>query len=212
MKDMELFGESVLCSLESKDRSKKVMITEEAINKVPYIEYKNIDETEYKNIQYLAKKVLQLSKDNNNSNEVAITYGLAVMEMLSEDSDYVGIAFGNEHDVKPLSDTKSSLLIHGYKRCAVVLLHNHPSLSLISLEDIRFFLEHWGIQLMVIVSNLGAISYISKSRTFNSYKAIELLNDCITKNNMATDLKGKADAVKYFIQNCHSVGIDYDDR
>lgn len=50
------------------------MITDEAIKKVPRIAYKNIPESEYNTIQELAKNVLQISKDENNSNEVAITY------------------------------------------------------------------------------------------------------------------------------------------
>lgn len=57
-------------------RDHKIMITDEAIDKVPFIEYKEIPEDEYPIIQMLAKKVLQLSKNENNSNEVAITYSM----------------------------------------------------------------------------------------------------------------------------------------
>ena len=58
----------------AKKRDHKIVITDEAIKKVPRIQYKNIPESEYDTIQELAKTVLQISKDENNSNEVAITY------------------------------------------------------------------------------------------------------------------------------------------
>lgn len=58
----------------SKKRDHKIMITEEAIRKVPFIRYREIPEDEYEIIHELAKQVLQLSKDENGSNEVAITY------------------------------------------------------------------------------------------------------------------------------------------
>ena len=64
-----------LDSLEmAKKRNKKVEITEEAIQKVPYIRYRDVPEQEYDIIQSLAKRVLELSRERNDSNEVAITY------------------------------------------------------------------------------------------------------------------------------------------
>ncbi len=51
----------------AKKRDHKIMITDEAIEKVPYIRYKEIPEEEYPIIQMLVKKVLQLSKDENES-------------------------------------------------------------------------------------------------------------------------------------------------
>ena len=42
-------------------RNHKIMITDEAIEKVPFIKYREIPEEEYPIIQMLAKKVLQLS-------------------------------------------------------------------------------------------------------------------------------------------------------
>lgn len=63
-----------LQSLEmSKKRDHKIIITDKAIEKVPFIRYKEIPEEEYPIIQMFAKKALQLSKDENESNEVAIT-------------------------------------------------------------------------------------------------------------------------------------------
>lgn len=57
----------------AKKRNHKIMITDEAIRKVPRIKYKNIPENEYDTIQELARNVLLISKNENDSNEVAIT-------------------------------------------------------------------------------------------------------------------------------------------
>lgn len=46
----------------SKNRNQKVLITDEAINKVPLIKYKGISKSEYVTIQELAKEVLAISK------------------------------------------------------------------------------------------------------------------------------------------------------
>ena len=50
----------------SKNRNQKVLITDEAINKVPLIRYRGIPESEYATIQELAKEVLMISKNENN--------------------------------------------------------------------------------------------------------------------------------------------------
>ena len=60
----------------AKKRDRKITISEEAINKVPRIQYKGIPEKEYDNVCALAKEVLRISRDQNDSNEVAITYSL----------------------------------------------------------------------------------------------------------------------------------------
>lgn len=91
-------------------------------------------------------------------------------------------------------------------------MHNHPSLSLISVTDIRFFLQYGSIRLLVIVTNLGNISYMVKSKKFNYPKAVELLNQTIQKYNESSDLKGYQDATKYFISNCCTAGIIYEDK
>lgn len=201
-----------LDSLEmSKKRDRKVMITEEAIRKVPYIRYREIPEQEYDIIQSLAKRVLKLSKESNNSNEVAVTYSYDP-DMVLAGEELVGVHFGDEHSVDPLADPQTFHLIMKSKECAVVSLHNHPSLSLVSLMDIRFFLRYHSVKLLVIVTNMGSISYLVKSGKYNYEAAIDFVNDVITRHNTANNIKGYQKAVQYFLSNCYKVGIIYEDR
>ena len=88
-------------------RDYKIMITDAAINKVPRVQYKEIPETEYDNLRELARQVLQISKDENDSNEVAVTYSLESAQLIEKGERYLGIALGAEHDVDPLSDSTS---------------------------------------------------------------------------------------------------------
>ena len=91
----------------AKKRDYKIMITDAAINKVPRVQYKEIPETEYDNLRELARQVLQISKDENDSNEVAVTYSLESAQLIEKGERYLGIALGAEHDVDPKSDSTS---------------------------------------------------------------------------------------------------------
>lgn len=188
------------------------MITDEAIKKVPRIQYKNIPESEYRTIQELAKNVLQISKDENNSNEVAITYSMDSAERIQKGEEYIGVALGSEHGVDPLSNTTAYHLLTSAQTCIVIVLHNHPSLSNFSLSDVQFFLRYKSVKMMVIITNLGSISYLVKGKEYDYEKAVALFNEAISVNNEAKDLKGLQKAADCFLRNCYTVGIDYDDR
>lgn len=201
-----------LSSLEmAKKRNHKIPITDKAIEKVPFIKYREIPTEEYEIIHNLAKQVLQLSKDKNDSNEVAITYSFDKEKALSQE-DVIAIQFGDEHSVNPLADALTYHLIMSSKECTVISLHNHPSLSLVSVTDIRFFLQYGSIKLLIIITNLGHISYMVKTSNFNYPKAVSLLNQTIQQYNASSNLKGYQDATKYFINNCYTAGIIYKDR
>lgn len=196
----------------AKKRDHKIMITDEAINKVPRVQYKEIPETEYDNIQELVRQVLQISKDQNNSNEVAVTYSLESAELIKKGERYLGIALGAEHAVDPLSDSTSYHLIRASKDCVVLVLHNHPSLSAFSLSDIQFLLRYDKVKMMVVVTNLGSISYLVKNRKYDFEKAVILLNEAVDLNNQAQNLKDLQNAADYFLKNCYNVGINYEIR
>ncbi len=179
---------------------------------VPRIEYKYISETEYDNIRDLAKSVLKNSKEENDSNEVAITYSLESAVLIEKGEEYMGIVLGGEHDVDPLSNTIAYHLVYSSKECIIIVLHNHPSLSDFSLSDVQFLLRYASVKMMVVVTNLGSITYLVKSRKYNYERAISLFNYAVSMNNEANSLKALQDVADYFLKNCQSVGIIYDNR
>jgi proteasome lid subunit RPN8/RPN11 len=196
----------------AKKRDHKIMITYEAISKIPRIKYKDIPENEYDNIQELAKSVLKISKEENDSNEVAVIYSLRSDKLIERGERYIGVALGGEHSVDPLSDTTAYHLVHSAEECVIIVLHNHPSLSDFSLTDVQFLLEYENVKMMVVVTNMGSISYLVKGTKYNQKDAIVLFNKAIKKNNDAKDLKDLQDAADYFLKNSYNVGICYDNR
>lgn len=196
----------------AKKRDHKIMISDEAIKKVPRIQYKNIPECEYNTIQELAKTVLKISKNENDSNEVAITYSMDSAERIQKGEEYIGVALGGEHEVDPISNTTAYHLVSSAKECIVIVLHNHPSLSDFSLSDVQFLLQYASVKMMVVVTNLGSISYLVKGNGYTYEKAVALFNEAVNTNNEAEDLKSLQKAADHFLKNCHTVGIDYDDR
>ena len=196
----------------AKKRDRKIMITNEAIKKVPRIKYKNIPESEYNTIQELARNVLRISKNENNSNEVAITYGMDSVERIQKGEEYIGVALGSEHGVDPISNTTAYHLVSSTEDCIVIVLHNHPSLSDFSLSDVQFLLRYTSVKMMVVVTNLGSISYLVKGKGYAYDKAVALFNEAVSSNNEAKDLKGLKKAADHFLKNCYMVGIDYDNR
>lgn len=123
-------------TLSAKKRDKKVYITDIAIDKVPFIQYNGLSDRENQVLYQLARLVLLTSQTENNSNEVAVTCSLDKENPLEE----IGIAFGSEHEVDICSDTVSNHLIVSARKCAVIILHNHPSTQTLSIADNRLFL------------------------------------------------------------------------
>lgn len=196
----------------AKKRNHKIMITDEAIEKVPLVKYKEIPESEYLMLQELAKEVLMVSKNDNDSNEVALTYSLNYRNLIAEGKEFIGIALGDEHSVDPCMNTVSYHLITSSFECVVIVLHNHPSLSKFSLEDVKFFLNNGTVKMMVVVTNLGSISYLVKKDMYNRKKAIEIYNYAVSLHNNGSSIYDYQKAVSCFLSNCHKANIVYKDH
>ena len=98
------------------------------------------------------------------------------------------------------------------KECVVIVLHNHPSLSDFSLSDIQFLLAYETVKMMVVVTNLGSISYLVKREKYDFKSAVSLFNEAVNRNNKANGLKDLQNAADYFLKQCYNVGIGYDNR
>lgn len=94
----------------------------------------------------------------------------------------------------------------------VIVLHNHPSLSKFSLEDVKFFLSNETVKMMVVVTNLGNISYLVKKENYSRKKAIEIYNHAVNVHNEGSNIHNYQKAVFDFLSNCHKANIVYEDR
>ena len=202
----------IVCAVDVIHEDKREDNTDEAIKKVPLVQYKEIPESEYLMLQELAKEVLIVSKNDNDSNEVALTYSLDYRNLIAEGKEYIGVALGDEHSVDPCMNAISYHLIATSLECVVIVLHNHPSLSKFSLEDIKFFLSNETVKMMVVVTNLGNISYLVKREKYYRKKAIELYNYAVSLHNSGNDIHDYQKAVSYFLSNCYDANIVYEER
>ena len=193
-------------------RTHKIVITDMAIEKVPLIKYREMPESEYLMLQELAKEVLMVSKNENDSNEVALTYSLDYRNLIAEGKEFIGVALGDEHSVDPCMNTVAYHLITTSIQCVVIVLHNHPSLSKFSLEDVKFFLSNGTVKMMVVVTNLGNISYLVKKENYNRQKAVEIYNHAVSEYNEGSNIHDYQKAAFCFLSNCHEANIVYEDR
>lgn len=202
---------SELNALEANKRDRKIEITDIAVDKVPYIRYKEIPEEYYGIIQELAKAALLYARNNNDCNETAITYSMESPELYVDGEPYLAISYGDEHSVEPTSDTLSNHLIVSASGCVVIIVHNHPSLSKISLQDIVYLLRFASVKMIVAVTNLGGINYVVKSDKYNRVEALKLYAEAAELFMRAESLKSKQDATNYFLRNCSKVGIIFEE-
>ena len=77
---------------------------------------------------------------------------------------------------------------------------------------IQFLLKYDTVKLMVVVTNLGSVSYLVKNSKYDFEKAVVLLNEAIDLNNKAKNIRDLQEAADYFLKNCYNVGINYENR
>ena len=189
----------------AKKRDKKVYITDIAINKVPLVQYNGFTDNQNQLMQKLAQEVLTVSKEQNDSNEVAITCDLGADNPL----EVYGVSFGTEHEVDVRADTLSNHILVSQKTVAVVVLHNHLSTQTFSIQDIRFFIEFSVKEVMVVVSNQGTIHYLRREENYNLKKAAALFNECVENLEKDSPLTEVYLASLSFLAKSSEVGIYY---
>lgn len=189
----------------AKKHDKKVYITDIAINKVPFVQYKGFTDSQNQIMRELAQEVLTVSKDENDSNEVAITCDLGVNNPL----EVYGVSFGTEHEVDVRADTLSNHILVSRESVAVIVLHNHPSTQTFSIQDIRFFIEFSVLEVMVVVSNQGTVHYLKREESYDLKKAAALFNECVENLKKDSPLTEIYLAALLFLARSSEVGIYY---
>lgn len=166
--------------LHQTNRFKKVDINDIAIAKIPYVKYPGINIEDCVMIHDLAQEVLQISKTENNNNEVAITYSLDYKELEKKGEVYKTVVKGNEYETDITADTDTFHLLCGQKRNILVSLHNHPTQNIFSIFDILLFLQEPTIGYMIVITNRGELHYMyKKPELYDSKAALALLAQTI---------------------------------
>ncbi len=67
-------------------------------------------------------------------------------------------------------------------------------------------------KMMVVITNLGNISYLVKKENYNRKKAIEIFNNAVSMHNKGSNIHDHQKAVSHFLSICHEANIVYEDR
>ena len=217
-----LLKEEELYSLAEKilqSNHNKRLITDISISKIPYVVYPDMNTDLNLVIHELAEHLLSLAKQNNNSNEVAITFNLEdnfkIKDGMDNILEKVGICYGSQNEIDLFSDTQTMSVINRARSIAVINMHNHPSCSSFSTTDISTFLKETVVKVMIVIGNNGELYYLSKNENYNHDKARKYLTDIgkviipgISDTEKATvkDLRAVADI---FLKNSSRFGIEY---
>lgn len=171
----------------------KVKITDQAITKVKAIGPSSSTNTEIELMKELNKQILTISRDSNNSNEVAMAIS---NEKISKP------VLGKQNKVNVYEDPDMYHILRGSdaKMRSVILSHNHPGLSYFSVGDLEIFAENPSIKTMEIVTNQGKVWYISKKDNYDDIEAHSTLKSLIRENK-----EGGEKVVEVFLESIYNM-------
>lgn len=216
----ELIKEANAYTLMEQHTYGKIKITDEAIMSVPFVSYPGFSLDECMKLHEMSKEVLMLAKQNNDGNEVAITYSLDHQELEQSGEKYKTIVYGTERDVDLMADTDTYHLINTSENVAIINLHNHPTGRSFSINDITLFLVTPSVKLMTVIGNNGNLYYMLKGDEYDRVKAIklfkkvfddvipELKNETVVRFNELTEDEAIVISRRY-MREAREVGIEY---
>lgn len=199
--------------------NKKIYITDIAISKIPYVKFNNISNEKCFIVHELCEYLLRLAKNDNCSNEVALTYNLSSTLHYSDGIENIinecGICYGNEKEIDLFADTQTMSMINRSSSSCLINIHNHPSCFSFSLQDIRTFLKESAIRLMIVICNDGEMYYMDKTDKYNVNECYDYLKQIYETirpkldKNQIFNLSELREITNLFLKNCLLFGVDY---
>lgn len=126
-------------------------ITDERIDKIPFVKFDTLSNEDSKKLQQAGKELLTYMKDDTLGREGLITFDLSMKEIDR-----------HKGDVKKLS-----VSIPRYDEDCIVI-HNHPSGLIFSPKDLETFSFNDEIRILGAIGNNGNVYYIEKTENFDS--------------------------------------------
>ena len=127
------------------------VITEQAIEKVPYVKIDGYTDEQCKIIQEQHKELLRYSHENNEDKEVAFAFDSTLTKK--------NIAIGSDKE----ADLSRAVYGLGMN---ITALHNHPRNGSYSDRDVEFLATHDNVKTFTIVKNNGKVETLTKSPTY----------------------------------------------
>ena len=179
--------------LQQHKKGDKVMITEQAIQKVAKVSPNTCSSEQANKIQEMHKEILRISREQNMSNEVAMIIGSG--------GKVSAPVLGEKNNVNVTGDPEIYHALRSSDFRSITLAHNHPGLSYFSYEDIGIFVQYPSIQTMTVVSNQGKVWYISKKEKYDDEKVLELY----LKTGEKMSGEKNTDVVEKFLKSAYNM-------
>lgn len=194
-----IISEEVRDLEQAKKRDHKVYITDIAINNVDKVKPSDFSDEQANKMQLMHKKLLTVSKNENDSNEVLMITDL-------DFSSEVTIK-GGEFKVSPASNPFAVSVIAHAKRQSLVYLHNHPSTNTFSIGDIDTFCCESAIKTISVVTNQGEVYILNKTGKYSFDATRELLTTI--KDSFSDEEIDDKEFVKKYLKECQKGGVEY---
>ena len=145
-----------------------------SIMNIPLVHYPTLSDQQNLNIWTFSKEVLLQSKENNDYNEVAITFDVQDIDINSNDAI---IVFGDATHVNFASDARVAALLAASTPSSIVSLHNHPNDTSFSVRDLLIFCHYPELKLLTVITPSGNMNILY--RHTNAYDAMPLFERCV---------------------------------
>lgn len=183
---------------QAKKRDHKIFITDVAIDKITKSKVIILSIDQNARIDAIHKELLIVSKNKNNSDEVAFLFGLNSSDKFSQ--------MGKEHVVNIFDNPLAYSLAKNGRANTLFLAHNHPSTQFFSYADIGVFMHVDSIVGMSVVSNTGDVHILFKTSRFDYNGAYDALT-AIKNSFGGYSAKHDLDIVKAFLKVSSKYGI-----
>lgn len=193
-------GDRVEEIFEQKERNRPIKITDIAITKVPLVHIAGFLESEDKYISEMHRKLLEISKQNNDSKEVGIMVDIIDWTIWP--------IIGDSQQVETRDNPDAYKALKTNRKHTLLFMHNHPSTGTFSGVDFKTFCNNQSLYAMTVVGNDGCVYVLVKKNDFDKDKALMYYHN-LALNKYKKYKNNGTMAMKELLKNAQSIGLIY---
>lgn len=170
---------------------KPIRITDEAINRVPFISFQTLDSSRSKTLQELHCSLLQYVRSESPETEAIAYYDL--------DLNLITQYMGGKNQVRATRYDSPH-----------IIMHNHPDGLTFTHDDLVLFLRNPNISILSAVGNNGALYTLEKLETFNVSDYLHFMTGVISKHpDMMSSPEEYLKAMEELLKGADNYGFSY---
>ena len=152
-------------------------------------------------IQEQHKRLLSISKEDNNSAEVGI-----LVDIIKWDT---WVILGDANKIETKNNPEARAVMETSRKNTMMFLHNHPSTGTFSGTDFKTFCLNDSLYVMTVVGNDGCVRVLTKLVGFDSGEALAYYSNLATEKYKDYENNGTM-AMKELLKNGDKIKIKYE--